>query len=135
MQTIRADHQIPFGGAAVFELDPHPVLATDHPDRAGVVLMRSVGKPASSRSSRTRRGTIRTGAPSRSTIAVRSTVVSGRPVDVTTRTVESSLTCPVHIDAELLQNRRAVGPDGHRPAAGMHAWPPFEDGDVMSVAQ
>ena len=26
VHTVRADHQIPFGGAAVFELDPHPVL-------------------------------------------------------------------------------------------------------------
>ena len=52
--------------------------------------MWSVGKPANSRSSSTRRGTMRTDAPSRSTIAVRSKATSGRPADVTTRTVDRS---------------------------------------------
>ena len=36
VQAIRTDQQIAFGRAAVFELDPHPVLRTDHPDRTGV---------------------------------------------------------------------------------------------------
>ena len=31
VQTIRADQQIAFGRAAVFELDPHPVVRTDRP--------------------------------------------------------------------------------------------------------
>ena len=45
------------------------------------------------------------------------------------------LTGPVHVDAQLLQNRRAVGPDGDGTATCLHVWPLFEDGDVMSVAQ
>ena len=45
------------------------------------------------------------------------------------------LTCAVHIDAELLENRRAVGPDGHGTPARRHVWPLVEDGDVVSVAQ
>ena len=42
---------------------------------------------------------------------------------------------PVHIDAQLLQNRRAIGPDGHGAATCPHIRPLFEDGDVMSVPQ
>ena len=56
--------------------------------------MRSAGKPLSSRSSRIRRGSIRIGAPSRFTIASRSIVASGRPVDVMTRTADSSCPAP-----------------------------------------
>ena len=45
------------------------------------------------------------------------------------------LTGPVHVDTQLLQNRRAIGPDGHGAAACLHIRPLFEDGDVMPVAQ
>jgi hypothetical protein len=45
------------------------------------------------------------------------------------------LTRPIHIDAELLQNRRTVGPDGHRTATGPHIRPLFEDGDVVAISQ
>jgi putative ABC transport system permease protein len=68
-------------------------VSADPPDRYPTNALPqglSEKSPQCRRSSRTRRGTIRTGAPSRSTIAVRSKVVSGRPVDVTIRTVDSS---------------------------------------------
>ena len=97
--------------------------------------MRSVGKPSSSRSSRIRRGTIRTGAPSRFTIASRSMVASGRPVDVMTRTAGQQLPGAVHVDTELPEHRRAVGPDGDGATARRHVRPLVEDGDVVSVAQ
>ena len=89
VQAIRTDQHITLGRTAVVELDPHPVVGTDHSTARELNRIRSDGKPSSSRSSTTRRGTIRTGAPSRSTIAVRSKVTSGRPVDVKTRTLDS----------------------------------------------
>jgi hypothetical protein len=36
MHAIRTDQHISFGRAAVFELDPHSIGRTDHPDRTGV---------------------------------------------------------------------------------------------------
>jgi len=80
--------------AAISETPEHLArifLTKEHRAAADLILdwMRSAGKPSSSRSSRTRRGTIRTGAPSRFTIAVRSKVATGRPVDVMTRRVDS----------------------------------------------
>ena len=42
---------------------------------------------------------------------------------------------PVHIDTELLEHRRAVGPDGDGTTAGRHVRPLVEHGDVVSVAQ
>ena len=135
VHAVRTDQQISFGRAAVFELDPHPVLRTDHLDRWELYRMRSVGKPSSSRSSRTRRGTIRTGAPSRSTIAVRSKVTSRPTGGCHDPHGGQQLTGPVHVDAQLPQNRRAVGPDGDGSAACLRIRPLFEDGDVMSVPQ
>ena len=45
------------------------------------------------------------------------------------------MTGPVHVDAELVKNRLAVGPDGYGAAARLHVRPLVEDGDVVSVAQ
>ena len=45
------------------------------------------------------------------------------------------LTGVIHIDTQLLQNRRAIGPNRHGAATWPHIRPPFEDSDVMSVAQ
>jgi hypothetical protein len=71
-----------------------PLCVLTTPVARALHLMRSAGKPSSSRSSRTRRGTIRTGAPSLFAIVVTSKAARGRPVDVTTRTVDSCWPAP-----------------------------------------
>ena len=76
MQTVGTDQQVAFDHAAVFEIDRHAVGHRDDPTARELHRMRSVGKSASSRSSRTRRGTIRTGAPSRLAIVVTSKVAT-----------------------------------------------------------
>jgi putative ABC transport system permease protein len=45
------------------------------------------------------------------------------------------LTGPVHVNAQLPQDRLAVGPGGDRSATCLRIRPLFEDGDVMSVPQ
>ena len=45
------------------------------------------------------------------------------------------LTGPVHVDAQLLENGRAVGPNRDGAATWKHIRPPFEDGDIVSVPQ
>ena len=62
-------------------------------------------------------------------------MASGRPVDVMTRTAGQQLPGSVHIDTELTENRRTVGPDGHRTTARRHVWALVEDRDLVSVAQ
>ena len=135
VQTIRTDQQIPFGRAAVLELDPHPVARTDRPDHTGVASD-AIGRKAFQQ-------TVKQDStwdhPNRSAQPVH----DRGQVDIDQRATSrcrdphggQQLTSPVHIDAQLLQNRRAVGPDGHRTATGPHIRPLFEDGDVMSVSQ
>ena len=135
VQTIRTDQQIPFGRAAVFELDPHSVPRTDHPDRTGVAPD-AIGRKAFQQPFK-QDSTWDHPNGCAQPVHDRGQVDSG---DRTTRRCRDphggqQLTGPVHIDAQLLQNRRAIGPDGHRATTGRHIRPPFEDGDVMSVAQ
>jgi hypothetical protein len=129
------DQQISVGPTAVFEFEPNPVLGAHGPDGTGIASDALGRKPSNNRCSTTRRGTIRTGAPSPSAIAARSTVATGRAVGVRTPQGGEQLAGPVHIDPELVQNRCAIGPDGDGPAGCLHIGPPFEDGDVMAVAQ
>lgn len=97
--------------------------------------MRSVGKPSSSRSSRTRRGDH----PNRCAQPVhdRGEIQGGEPSTGRRHDPHRGqyLTSPVHIDTQLPQNRCAVGPDCDGPATRERTWPLFEDGDVVSVPQ
>ena len=135
MQTIRTDQQVPFGRTAVFEVDPHPVARIDHPHRTGVALD-AIGRKAFQQ-------TVEQDAtwdlPNRSAEPVhdRGQIDGGERTACRCRDPHGGqqLTGPVHVDAELLENCGAVGPDGHRAATWPHIRSLFEDSDVMSVAQ
>ena len=135
MQAVSTDQQIPLDHAPVRELDPHPVGRTGHFCRSAVVLD-VVGRKAGQQSFKQH--------------ATRDHA-DGRPQPVHDRgQVQGDerassgrhdphggqkLTGSVHIDAQLLQNCCAVGPDGDGSAAGPCIRPLFEDGDVVSVPQ
>ena len=135
VQAIRTDQQIAVGQAAVFELDSHPVARTDHPDRTGVasdaIGRKAFQQPFKQDSTRDH--------PNRCAQPVHDRGHVDGDERATRRCRDphggQQLTGPVHIDAQLLQNRRAVGPDGHGTATSPHIRPLFEDGDVMSVSQ
>ena len=135
VQTVRTDQQIPFCRAAVLELDPHPVTRADRPDHAGTasdaVHRKALQQTAKQDSTWDH--------PDRSAKPVH----DRGQVDVDQRTAGrrrhphggQQLARPVHIDAKLLENRRAVGPDGHRAATGPRIRSLFEDGDVVAISQ
>ena len=134
VQAIRTDQQIPFGRAAVFEVDPHSVVSTDHPDRTGVASD-AIGRKALQQTvKQDRRGTCRTGPPTCPPSWSRRWWRAGDP-SMSRSARWTAIDRPLHVDAQLLQNRRAIGPDSHRTATGPHIRPLLEDGDVMSVPQ
>ena len=89
MHTVRTDQQIALGGAAVIELDPHTGARVEHSDRAGVapdaIGRNAFHQPVKQDSARNHPN----GCPEPVDDRVTSSVASGRPVDVTTRTVDS----------------------------------------------
>src|ERR1700722_11300609 len=135
MQAIRTDQEISFGRAAVFELDANSVLRTEDPDRAGIARAPTGRKPLQQpfKQDSTWDHPNWCAQP----VPDRSQVHSG---DRATRGCHDpqggqQLTGPIHVDPQLPQTRCAFGPDGYGPPACLHIRSPFEDGDVMSVAQ
>ncbi len=135
VQTIRTDQQIALRAAAVSELDSHPVLRADRSDHARIAPD-AIGRKAFHQALKKDSTWDHPNGPVQP-------VHDGGHVDIhqlaTSRCRDphggQQLSRPVHIDSQLLQNRRAIGPDGHRTTAGPHIRPPLEDGDVMSVSQ
>jgi hypothetical protein len=135
VQAIRTDKQIAFGRATVLELDPYPIASTDCPNDAGIAAD-PVGRKACKQT--VEQNSARDH-PNGSAQAVhdRGNVDIDQPTTGRRRNPHGGqqLTRPVHIDAKLIQDRRAVGPDGHRTATGPHIRPPFEDRHIMSVSE
>ena len=91
VQTIRTDQQIPVRAAAVFELDPHPVLRIERRGHTGVALD-AIGRESPPADGRAGRGEGPSGRarPTCPTIVFTAMLTSGRPVDVAIRTVDSN---------------------------------------------
>ena len=62
-------------------------------------------------------------------------MASGRPRGCHDPHGGQQLPGSVHINTELVEDRRAVGPDRHGTATGGRVRALIEDGDVVSVAQ
>ena len=135
VQAIRTDHQISLGDAPVFELDPHAVVRTDHLVRTGVVSDAIDRKPVQQPLEQDSTGDH----PNRRAQPVhdRGQVQGDDPSTRGCHDPHSGqqLTGPVHVHAQLCQNRRAVGPDGDGSATCLRIRPLLENGDVMAVPQ
>jgi hypothetical protein len=108
-----------------FELEPNSVLRTDDPDRTGIApdARKAVQQPFKQNSTWDHPNWY---APP---VHDRSQVHGG---DRATRGCHDAqggqqLTGPIHIDPQLPQNRRAIGPDSYGAATCLHIWPPFDD--------
>jgi hypothetical protein len=135
VQAIRTDQQISLGRAAVLELEPDPVLRIDHPDRTGIAPD-AIGRKAFQQPFKQDSTWDHPNWCSQP-VHDRSQVDNGNR---TTRGCHDphggqGLTGAIHIDPKLPQNGRPIGPDGYGAATCLHIRPPFEDGDVMTVAQ
>jgi hypothetical protein len=135
VQTIRTDQQIAFDRAAVLELDPHAIARTDRLDYTGITVD-AVGRKAFEQ-------TVEQNPTGDHPNGSAQAVHDRGDVDIDQLTTGrrrnphggQQLTRSLHIDAKLIQDRRAVGPDGHRTATGPHIRSPFEDGHIMSVSE
>jgi hypothetical protein len=135
VQAIRADQQIPLDRTPVLEPDPHPAVRTDHIDHTAVVLDPIAGKPVQQpvKHHSPRDHLNRCAQPFLDRGQVQGDERATRRHQDTH--AGQQLTRPVHIYAQLLQDRRPVGPDGDGSATSPRIGPPFEDGDVVAVPQ
>ena len=118
-----------------FELEPNSVLRTDDPDRAGITRD-AIGRKAFQQPFK-QDSTWDHPNWCAQPVHDRSQVHSGDRATRGCRDPQGGqqLTGPIHVDPQLPQNRRAIGPDSYGAATCLHLRPPFEDGDVMAVAQ
>ena len=133
--SVGADHEVAVGAGAVIEVDPHPARGLGHRDRAGVAPDALSREPVEEAFQQHPPGDHPGGCAElpghRGDVEGRDPVPGGchHPHG------RELLARRAHVDAQLVEDRRAVGPDGDRPAARAHRRPAFEDGDVVSVAQ
>ena len=135
MQAIGTDQHISLGCAPVFELDPYPIVRTDHLDRTGVVSD-AIGRKALKQTLKqdsTRNHPNGRAQPVHDRGQVQRDERASRGCHDPHG--GQQLTGSVHINAQLFENRRAVGPDGDGAATCLRIRPLFVDGDVMSVPQ
>jgi hypothetical protein len=135
VQAIRTDQQIALGRTAVVEFGAHAMLRTDHVDHTGVepdpVARKAVQQP------------VENGSPRDHSNRCAEPVCDRGQVQGDQRAARrrhdthagEQLTGPVHVDVQLLQNHRTVGPDGDGSATCSRIRSPVEDGDVVSVPQ
>src|ERR1700758_1139623 len=125
VQAIRTDQEIPFGRAAVVELQPNSVLRTDDPDRTGIAPD-AIGRKAFQQPFKQDSTWDHPNWCSQP-VHDRSQVHNGGWAPHS-RTGGRRLPAPLHIPPQLPQTVRAVGPDGYGAAPRLHIRPPFEDG-------
>ena len=135
VQPVRTDQHIAAHGAAIGHLEVNPVPRIDNRVRTGTAvdaLGREAGEQAVQQD------------PSRDHPDGRAQPVCDRvQIDRGQRATRRSrgphlgqqLAGAGHVDAELLEDRRSVGPDRHCPAAGGNVRALVEDGNVVAVAQ